>query len=842
MVLMKSFLVHKRPYFFYLFNGLIGFRAKILHSFILTSPYSSPAFLQLKKTVKEVPLPNSGLSADIYFRIVENCTQLKMLEEGKKIHQHILWSKAHVHLPSLLEKLTLMYLSCNKIEVAHLIFYEIPKPSIFLCNAMIRAYAWKGPFNRAIDLYYHLIGFGIKPNKYTFPFVLKACSTLLAVEEGTEIHNHAKKMGLDCDVYISTALIDMYMKCGKVHEARLVFLQIESRDVVAWNAMVAGCSLHGLYDDAVGILLEMQSRETSPNSSTMVGILPVIGQAKALLQGKGIHCFCLRRFFDEGDVLVNTAILDMYAKCESVAYARTIFNKVSLKNEVTWSAMIGGYVQCEKMVEALVIFDLLKLNEASNMAATSLASVLRACASLSDVKRGTKIHCYLIKSGFLSDITVGNSLLSMYAKVGSICDAVCFFNEMDLKDTVSYSAIISGLVQNGSAEEALAFFKRMQLSCLKPDVATMVGVLPACSYMSALRHGRCSHGYAITFGLSSEVSICNALIDMYAKCGKIDLSRLVFDGMKERGTVTWNVMIASYGIHGLGAEALSLFDSMQDEGFTPDDITFISLFSACSHSGLVIEGRSWYESMTQVYNIVPRMEHYICIVDLFARGGLLAEAHDFITRMPFEPDVRVWSALLSACRTHKNTELGNEVSGIIQRLGPEGSGNFVLMSNIYSAAGRHHEAARVRILQQEKGFRKSPGCSWVEIQGKIHAFIGGDSSHPQSSMINEKLADLFVEIRKLGYKADTSFVIHDLVEEEKENALVYHSEKLAIAFALVSLSGNQPIFITKNLRVCGDCHTAIKLITLVTKRAITVRDVSRFHHFEEGLCNCGDFW
>lgn len=839
MVLIKSFFFRTRPILFSIFNGLFSFHAKIRHVFIRISPYSSPGILHPKKTMKEVPLPNSSLSADIY---LEDCTHLKLLERGKKIHHNILWSKAHVHDPALLEKLSLMYLSCNKIEAAHLIFDEIPKPNIFLCNAMIRAYAWKGPFDRAIDLYFHLIGFGIIPNKYTFPFVLKACSTLLALEEGTEIHNHAKRMGLDCDVYISTSLIDMYMKCGHMDDARLVFLQVKNRDVVAWNAMVAGCSLHGLYDDAVEFVLEMQRKKTSPNSSTMVGILPVVGQAKALLQGKSIHCFCLRRFFDEGNVLVNTAILDMYAKCESVGYARTIFYKISLKNEVTWSAMIGGYVQCEKMVEALVIFDQLMLSATSNISPTSLACVLRACASLTDLKRGKKIHCYLIKSGFLSDITVGNSLLSMYAKVGSICDAVCFFSEMDPKDTVSYSAIISGCVQNGNAEEALTIFRSMQLSCMKPDVATMVGVLPACSYMSALRHGSCSHGYVITFGLASDVSICNALIDMYAKCGKIDLSRAVFDGMKERDTVTWNVMIASYGVHGLGAEALSLFDSMRVEGFTPDDITFICLFSACSHSGLVIEGRGCFESMTQVYNIVPRMEHYICIVDLFGRGGLLAEAHDFITRMPFEPDVRVWSALLAACRIHKNIELGNEVAGIIQSLGPEGTGNFVLMSNIYSAAGRYHEAARVRIIQQEKGFKKSPGCSWVEIQGKIHAFIGGDSSHPQSSKIYEKLTDLFVEIRKLGYKADTSFVIHDLEEEEKEHTLVYHSEKLAIAFSLLSLSGDQPIFVTKNLRVCGDCHTAIKLITLITKREITVRDVSRFHHFKEGLCNCGDFW
>ncbi|KAG0470930.1 hypothetical protein HPP92_017630 [Vanilla planifolia] len=296
----------------------------------------------------------------------------------------------------------------------------------------------------------------------------------------------------------------------------------------------------------------------------------------------------------------------------------------------------------------------------------------------------------------------------------------------------------------------------MQNSSLKPDVAIMVGVLPACSHLAALRYGSCSHSYVITSGLSSDVSINNALIDMYAKCGKLETSRIIFDGMKKRDLVSWNVMISGYGIHGMGADAIKLFASMQCEGVTPDDISFICLLSACSHSGLITEGKHWYESMTQVYNIVPRMEHYICIVDLLGRAGLLAEAFDFICKMPFEPDVHVWGALLGACRVHTKPELGREVARIIQRLGPEDTGNFVLMSNIYSSVGRYHEAAQVRLVQKEKGFNKSPGCSWVEIHGKLHAFVGGDKSHPESSEIYRRLVDLFVEIRKLGYRVDTS--------------------------------------------------------------------------------------
>ncbi|KDP42446.1 hypothetical protein JCGZ_00243 [Jatropha curcas] len=210
--------------------------------------------------------------------------------------------------------------------------------------------------------------------------------------------------------------------------------------------------------------------------------------------------------------------------------------------------------------------------------------------------------------------------------------------------------------------------------------------------------------------------------------------------------------------------------------------------------------------------------------------------------MPLEPDVRIWSALLAACKVHKNVELGEEVSKKIQNLGHESSGNFVLLSNMYSTVGRWDDAAHVRTMQRDQGFKKSPGCSWIEIDGVFHAFIGGDRSHPQSPQIHSKINELFVEMKRLGYHGESSYVFQDVEEEEKEKILLYHSEKLAIAFGILSLSPNKPIVVTKNLRVCGDCHTAIKFISLITKRNITVRDASRFHHFTNGICNCGDFW
>lgn len=737
-----------------------------------------------------------------------------------------------------------MYLSCGRIDLAREVFDGIPKPAIFSWNSMIRAYSWNGPFHQALELYYDMRKQGFLPNKFTFPFVLKACSALKTLEHGVVIHRHAESMELDADVFVSTALIDMYIKCGQLDESCKVFRKIPCRDIVAWNSIVSGYSLHGLYDRTIGLILEMQNSGLTPNLSTIVSILPVIAHAKQARQVKTIHGFWARRGMERGDVLVGTALLDAYGKCKCLSYAKKIFDIMPEKNEVTLSAMIGTYVQFDLMEEAMQEFNNVVSQGFQKLTSTALVSIIRAFAKLADLSRGSMIHGYSIKTHFTSDTKVGNTLLSMYTKCDDLDAALVFFDNMNSKDTVSYGAIISGCVQNGKAKEALQLFRKMWMSNVKPDITTMASVVPACSHLAALQHGKCSNSCIIVLGFAKDTSICNALIDMYAKCGRIDYARMVFDRMSDRDLVSWNSLIMGYGIHGLGQEALKVFFNLQISSSNPDDITFICLLSACSHSGLISEGKKWFQSMRKTYNIVPRIEHYVCIIDLLGRGGLLDEAHDFIKQMPSDPDVHVWLALLGACRIHKNIKLAEHVAAQIQLIGPIGTGNFVLLSNIYSAAGRYDEAASIRIVQKEMGYKKIPGCSWIEVKGIIHAFTGADRLHPESAKIYEYLLDLLVEMKKLGYNADTSFVLQNLEEEEKENALLYHSEKIAIAFGIISSdsSDRRPLFVTKNLRVCGDCHNAIKFITLVTKRDISVRDVSRFHHFKDGICNCGDFW
>ncbi|KAJ0714474.1 putative tetratricopeptide-like helical domain superfamily, DYW domain-containing protein [Helianthus annuus] len=779
-----------------------------------------------------------------YLQMFENSVKSRSLPNAKTIHQHFLKNNT-IYSSIILDKLTRVYISFHKLEHARQVFDEMPdterKNNVLLWNQLIRAYAWEGPFDHAIELYVQMLQSGVTPNKYTYPFALKACSAVRVVELGKMIHERVKSELLDDDVYVCTALVDFYAKCGLLGDARQVFDKMPSRDVVAWNAMIAGSSLHGLYNETIGLVKEMQEVGLRPNSSTVVAILPAIGEACELKLGKAVHAFCLRRRYD-GDVVVGTGLLDMYAKCERLDYTRRVFDLINVKNEVTWSAMIAACVACDSTMEALELFDHVVKNGCTNISPVMLATVLRACANLTDINKGRWIHGYSIKLGFVSYLIVSNTLVSLYSKCGIIDDAMTFFNEMAVKDTVSFNTIISGCVQNGDAGVAINMIKNMRLFGINPDIETMIGFFPACSHLAALQHGACGHSYAITRGFTESTKVCNAIIDMYSKCGKIDIARLVFDQMHKRDLISWNAMILGYGIHGFGSEAVSLFEHMQTAGFDPDDVTFICLLSACSHSKLVAEGKHWFTSMIDKFQITPRKEHYLCMVDLLGRAGLLNEAYRFIVRMPFKPDVRIWSALLGACRIHKNVDLGEKISRNIEILGPESTGNFVLLSNIYSTAKRWDDAARTRVLQREKGFKKSPGCSWVEINGVVHAFVGGDRSHPQWLLINRRLDELLAAMKTLGYDGDYSFVLQDVEEEEKGHILLYHSEKLAVALADLSLTPGKSILVTKNLRVCVDCHTALKYMSTITSRAITVRDTVRFHHFKDGTCNCGDFW
>ncbi|KAI3938650.1 hypothetical protein MKW92_023307 [Papaver armeniacum] len=377
---------------------------------------------------------------------------------------------------------------------------------------------------------------------------------------------------------------------------------------------------------------------------------------------------------------------------------------------------------------------------------------------------------------------------------------------------------------------------------VKPSSLTFSSIMPACAHLTTLHLGKQLHGYITRNGFDKNVFIASALVDMYAKCGNIQIARSIFDKMDSPDMVSWTAMIMGYALHGHANEALLLFHKMKMENVRPNYVAFVAALTACSHGGLVDEARMLFNSMIEDYGISPGLEHYAAVADLLGRAGKLEEAYEFISKMHIKPTGSVWATLLSACRVHKNFELAEKVGEKVFQIDPENIGAYILMSNIYSSAGRWKEAAKMRVAMKGRGMTKKPACTWIEVKNKIHAFVAGDKSHPYYDRINEALKVMLEQMERKGYVLNTEDVLHDVEEEQKRNLLCSHSERLAIAFGIISTPSGTTIRVTKNLRVCVDCHTATKFISEIVGREIVMRDVSRFHHFKDGKCSCGDYW
>jgi pentatricopeptide repeat protein len=413
---------------------------------------------------------------------------------------------------------------------------------------------------------------------------------------------------------------------------------------------------------------------------------------------------------------------------------------------------------------------------------------------------------------------------------------------MQSRDVVTWTAMILGHVKCGEGQKALELFRQMQQEGVRPDPVTFVGVLNACASLVALEEGRCVHQQIVEYGWDSDVFVVNSLVDMYAKCGSIEDAWRVFNRMPSQDVVTWNAILGGCAMHGHGKEALKHFERMCEEGVQPDDITFICLLSACSHAGLVDEGVRCFALMSTVYGISTKLEHYTCMVDLLSRAGHLQEAENMVMAMPCKPQVAALMALLGACRIHRNMEMAERVAKQILEMEPENATGYVLLSNIYAGAGNRHLCENVEWQRKEKGAKKEPGCSWIEVNNEVHMFVVEDRDHPQMIEIHAELQRLSGLMHDAGYVPCTEFVLDDVEEEEKLFHLCHHSEKLAIAFGLINTAPGTPLRIRKNLRICKDCHTSTKFISKIVGRAIMVRDANRFHHFEDGVCSCMDYW
>ncbi|XP_057847951.1 pentatricopeptide repeat-containing protein At4g21065 [Cryptomeria japonica] len=596
----------------------------------------------------------------------------------------------------------------------------------------------------------------------------------------------------------------------------------------------------GRLKEAIHILL------TSPiatvYSSTYLLLLQICIGRNALPEGKKIHSHIKSRglAFARHTVIQNT-LIDMYVKCGSLPDVSKVFNHLAEPNVFSWNMIITAQRRHGFSQEAFSLFRQMQ-RTAIQPDQFTFTAILPACAKMGALEHGMEIHKKVIESNFLSDVVVVNALIDMYSKCGRMLKAYKLFDKMPARNVVSWTAIIAGYAQNGFVEMALEVFKEMQSAGVEPNAATFTSVLPACAKLGALEQGINIHKKISERRISSDIVLANALINMYAKCGSILQARELFDKMPHPDVVSWTGMIAGYAMNGSSKDALKLFELMKRSEIKPDHISFVCVLFACIHAGLVDEGCKYFNQMSDSHCIIPTIDHYVCMIDILGRAGYLEESINFIIKMPFKPDVAVWMSLLSTCRAHKNIGLGEFVTMFLCDMDPQNPAPCVLLSNIYAELGRWDDVRKVRKLMKDREISKRPGCSWIEVHQKVHAFHAGDRSHPQTRDIYAKLDSLSWEMKAEGYIPDTRPVLNDVEDEEKKFLVCHHSEKLAIAFGLLNMLPRTTIRVVKNLRVCADCHTAIKYISKIVAREIFVRDANRFHHFKLGQCSCGDYW
>eukprot|EP01018_Ginkgo_biloba_P032070 Gb_08223 [translate_table: standard] len=716
------------------------------------------------------------IDSSIYACLLQGCIKKKALFEGKLVHAHMTERGCMPEI-FLANILVTMYSKCGNVMDARRVLDQMPIRNVVSWTAMIAGYAQNGHVGQALTLFYQMKRTGIEPNQFTVATVLPACANIGALKQGKEIHEEIIRSGIQSNVFVENALVDMYAKCrsldnarhmfdkmpkrdviswntmiagyvqngymkeafelfqkmpepnvvswtamiagyaqiGYVDEALKLFQKIVEPDVVSWNAMVAGYVQNGYVEEALNHFQQMKLAGMKPNSKTFAALLPACADLAVLEMGKEVHEDIIRSGL-QSDVFVGSALVDMYTKCGSIENARIVFDKLPHRDVVSWNTMVAGYAHSGNVNEALELF-----NKMPQRDVVSWNAMIAVYIQNGHVEEALK----LFQKMPVRDVVSWNAMISGYTQSGDVEEALKLFQKMPKRDVVSWNVMIAGYAQNGHSEEALKLFREMQLADMKPNLETFTIILLACANLAVMEHGKEAHEIVIRSGFQSDVFVGNTLVGMYAKSGSLEDAGRVFDKMPQRDVISWTTMIVGYAIHGCGKEALELFQHMQDSGTNPNHVTFVGVLSACCHAGLVDEGWQYFDRMSE-YRITPAMEHYGCMVDLLGRAGQLEKALDFINKMPIKPDAALWGSLLGACSTHGNIDLGEHVAELLFELNPEDSATYVLLSNMYAAAGRWVDIQKVRKMMKDRRVKKKPGCSWIEVNKQVYAFLVGE--------------------------------------------------------------------------------------------------------------------
>lgn len=775
--------------------------------------------------------------------VLKLCALLLDVWLGTEVHAYLIKQGLDLNV-NLRSALLDFYESCYGADHAQKVFDEMPNRAAPLWREIIAANLQNSDPDKALQLFQEMQFSCIKPDCFTVAKVLQACGKIGAFDEGKQIHGFVLRNVLERELGVCNSMINFYAKNGEIMLARNVFDSMEEHDLSSWNSMISGyatlgyfaeawklfdemesgivtpdevtwnCLLsshfqHGLYQEVLTILQRMLMSKIKPNSRAINPAIQAASELNLLKAGKELHCYTIRNCL-EYDPYVGTILIDMYIKNDSMVKAQSTFNLMKNRNIVTWNSLISGHAYKGHFEDAIKLLKQMEDEE-----------------------------------GIKPDTFTWTGLVFGYSFHGQVKDALDILHHMEVsgsKNTsVSWNAAVSGFSRSGNHANVIQFFKEMILRDMKPNPATISSTLQSCAALSLLKTGKEIHSFCTRNGFFGNAIVATALINMYSKSGSLESASEIFWRTKDKTVGTWNSMIAGYAIHSCGKKAVKLFEVMCQMGVIPDAVTFTALLSGCKNSGLLEEGWKYFDRMKSYYIINPTIEHYSCMVDLLGRSGYLDEAWDFIQTMPVKPDASIWGAVLRSCRTHKNLKLGKIAAEHLFELEPFNSANYVLLMNLYSMASRWRDVDQLKEKMIARGIKAQSSRCWIQIDHKVHVFSENEA-HPDAGEIYFELYQLISRMKDMGYVPDVQCVYQQMDDAKKEAVLMSHPEKLAITYGLIKKRSSSPIRVIKNTRVCPDCHTTAKLISLIRNCEIFLKDGVRFHHFREGKCSCNDCW
>lgn len=706
-----------------------------------------------------------GLDPTSLALILKACSAMEYLDFGIQFHG-IAFKTGYVVDVVTGSALLDMYAKCKKLKFSFQVFDELPKKNWVSWSAMIAGCVQNDQFVNGLEMFKRMQIEGIGVSQSTYASVFRSCAGLSAYKFGTQLHGHAIKAHFDSDVLVGTATLDMYAKCGNMFDARKLFNSMPNHNLQSFNAIIVGYARSQQGKEALYLFLLLRKSGLGFDEVSLSGALGACAVIKGHFEGLQLHGLAVKSRL-ASNICVANAVLDMYGKCGCLFEASCVFDEMVRRDAVSWNAIIAANEQNNKGEETLQVF-VSMLRSRMEPDQFTYGSVLKACAAHQALSHGMEIHGRIIKSGMGLDLFVGGALVDMYCKCAMIEEAEKIHNRTDEQTMVSWNAIISGFSQQKQNEDAQRFFSQMLEMGVKPDSFTYAAVLDTCANLATVGLGMQIHSQIIKQELLSDVYISSTLVDMYSKCGNMQDSRLMFEKSRKRDSVTWNAMICGYAHHGLGEDAIKVFEDMQLENVKPNHATFVSVLRACAHIGNAEKGLHYFHLMQSDYNLAPKLEHYSCMVDIVGRSGQLNEALRLIQEMPFEADTVIWRTMLCICKLHGDVEVAEKAARNLLQLDPQDSAAYVLLSNIYADSGMWGEMSNMRRAMKSHKLKKEPGCSWIEVKDEVHAFLVGDKAHPRCIEIYEKLHLLVGEMKWAGYSPYNHFDEDVEVEEQEE--------------------------------------------------------------------------